>query len=192
MNREEMLSKLHSIRVASQPTVITYDMGLQYEYVTHVGHGEGFGNMGDWPAYRLEDLTEEKINIIKTKIQAKILTVADLGGTDLRLFYDYVFNVWRPDSCIPDICVFFENLLSVSLKPNGQLYIMCDACQWEPEAYFYSTYEELEEAFIDYYASDVEPWEDLEDDELEEWLHRIEDGLDTIPFVILRDEVDDE
>ena len=148
--------------------------------------------MGDWPAYRLEDLTEEKINIIKAKIQAKILTVEDLDGTDLRLFYDYVFNVWRPDSCIPDICDFFENLLSVSLNPNGQLYILCDACQWEPEAYFYSTYEELEEAFVDYYASDVEPWEDLEDEELEEWLRRTEDELDAIPFVVLREEEDNE
>ena len=54
MNRDELLKQLHNIRVAAQPTVITPDMGLRYEYVTSEGYGEGFGNMGDWPVYRLE------------------------------------------------------------------------------------------------------------------------------------------
>ena len=51
--------------------------------------------------------------------------------------------------------------------------------------------EELEEAFGDYYASDVEEWDDLEDSELEEWVRRIEEELNTIPFVVLREEEDE-
>ena len=37
MTREEMLDKLHKIRVGAQPTVATMDMGLEYEYVTSDG-----------------------------------------------------------------------------------------------------------------------------------------------------------
>lgn len=192
MTREETLKKLHSIRIGAQPTVITYDMGLQYEYVTPKGHGEGFGNMGAWPAFCLKNINHELLDDIKAKIQNHTLTVNDLCKSDLALFYNHVFDIPRPESCIPDICDFFENLLPVMLNPNGQLYVMCDACQWEPEAYFYSSYEELEEAFSDYYASDVEEWEYLDDEELEEWLRRTEEELDTIPFVILREEDHDE
>lgn len=192
MDRTEMLNMLHSIRVGAQPTVITYDMGLQYEYVTPEGHGEGFGNMGAWPTYCLNNINNVVFETIKHKIKDGVLTTDDLAGTDLLLFYNHVFDIPRPESCIPDICDFFENLLSVQLKSNGQLYVMCDACQWEPEAYFYSTYEELEEAFADYYASDVEEWECLDDEELDEWLHRAEEELDSIPFVILREEDHDE
>ena len=153
MKRDEMLNKLHSIRVGAQPTVITNDMGLQYEYVTKEGHGEGFGNMGAWPTYRLENISTEVLNRIKKKIQTRALVEEDLQGTDLYLFYRQVFDIPRPESYIPEINDFFENLLSVSLKSDGLLFIMCDACQWKPEAYFYSTYDELEQAFADCYVS---------------------------------------
>lgn len=192
MTREDILCKLHSIRIGARPTVITYDMGLQYEYVTPEGHGEGFGNMGAWPTYCLKNIPNGIFEVIKQKIKDGVLTLDDLAGTDLQLFYNHVFDIPRPESCIPDICDFFQRLLPVLLGPDGKLFVMCDACQWEPEAYFYSTYEELEETFADYYASDIEAWEDLDDEELEEWLHRTEDELDSIPFVVLREEEDDE
>ena len=85
MKRDEMLNKLHSIRVGAQPTVITNDMGLQYEYVTKEGHGEGFGNMGAWPTYRLENISTEVLNRIKKKIQTRALVEEDLQGTDLYI-----------------------------------------------------------------------------------------------------------
>ena len=191
MNRDEMLNKLHSIRTGAQPTVITNDMGLQYEYVTAEGHGEGFGNMGAWPAYRLEGITEDFLCGIKQKIANETLCEDDLAETDLYLFYRHVFDIPRPDSCIPEICDFFKSLLHVSSIRDNLLFVMCDACQWEPEAFFYGTYEELEEAFGDYYASDVEEWDDLEDSELEEWVQRVEEELNTIPFIILREEEDE-
>lgn len=191
MTREEMLNKLHSIRLGAQPTVITNDMGLQYEYVTKEGHGEGFGDMGDWPAYRLMNISAETLTYIQKQIRERTLKEEDLTGTDLYLFYRYVFDIPRPESCIPEICDFFEDLLSISLGDNGLIFVLCDARQWEPEAYFYSTYDELEEAFADYYVSYIEEWENLDDDELEEWVHRIE-GLGTIPFIILRHQEEEE
>ena len=86
--------------------VITNDMGLQYEYVTKEGHGEGFGDMGDWPAYRLENISVEILTHIQQKIQEQKLEEDDLIGTDLYLFHRYVFDIPRPESCIPEINSF--------------------------------------------------------------------------------------
>lgn len=188
MTREEMLNKLHSIRVGAQPTVITNDMGLQYEYVTKDGHGEGFGDMGDWPAYKITGVSNEKLESLKQKVRCNILTVADLENTDLILFYNKVFGVCRPEEYIPALCGFFENLISVVSVSENTLFALCDAHQLEPKVFFYSTYDELEKAFTNRYACCIEEWERLEDDELEVWLKRTENELDTIPFIILHDE----
>ena len=191
MTRDEMLSRLHSIRVGAQPTVITNDMGFQYEYVTKEGHGEGFGNMGDWPAYRLKNISSETLSYIQKQIREQTLKEEDLKGTDLHLFYRYVFDRPRPESCIPEICDFFGSLLSVSIEDKGSVFVLCDARQWKPEAFFYSTYDELEEEFADSYVSYIEEWDNLDDDELEEWVHRVEE-LNTISFIMLRAEEEEE
>ena len=78
MTREELLDKLHGIRIGAQPIVITNDMGLQYEYVTPKGYGTSFGNMGDWPAYRLQHISNEKLQMLQAKIRDRTLTVEDL------------------------------------------------------------------------------------------------------------------
>lgn len=188
MTRDEMLVKLHNIRIAAQPTVITYDMGLQYEYVTPEGHGEGFGNMGDWPVYKLKGITPKILEYVKLKLREGTLSIDDLGDTDLARFYDNTIGCGRPASCIPSICDFFRTIVSVKLGQDGILFALCDAGQWTPEAYFYSTYEELEEAFAAFYVTYIEEWCDMEDDDLKLWVERIEDELDSLPFVALRGE----
>lgn len=193
MTREEILNKLHGIKVGAQPTVITNDMGLQYEYVTSEGYGEGFGNMGAWPAFVLRRNPREKIESIQKKIQAGVLCEEDLDGTELRPFYDYVMGIWRPDSCVPAICELFSDLVSLSPNDSGEIYVICDVCQWEPEAFFFLTYEEMEEAFEELYASDIyQTWDELEDDELEAWLKRVDTELSSIPLMSITEELPDE
>ena len=51
MPRKEMIEYLKTIDVRAKPTIITDDMGLQYDYVTAEGAGTGFGGMGDWPVH---------------------------------------------------------------------------------------------------------------------------------------------
>ena len=132
MTREEMLDKLHKIRVGAQPTVATMDMGLEYEYVTPDGYGDCFGGMGDWPVYRLENISEQSFQKIKTKLKDKTLMLADLEGTDLFQFYNHVFRVNRPEEYIRKPLEFFKELESISFIENGICYALCDALDWEP------------------------------------------------------------
>ena len=188
MTRDEMLTRLSGIRIAAQPTVITYDMGLQYEYVTPEGHGEGFGNMGEWPVYRLQGVSIELMKHVQLKVREGTLSVEDLGDTDLRCFYDNVIGSGRPASCIPTICDFFETILSIDQLHEDTLFVLCDAGQWKPSAYFFGTYEDLENAFVDNYVTYIEKWSDMKNEDLELWLERTENELDSIPFVILYNE----
>ena len=187
MTREELLDKLHGIRIGAQPIVITNDMGLQYEYVTPKGYGTGFGNMGDWPAYRLQHISNEKLQMLQEKIRNRTLTVADLEDTDLTRFYGYVFAANRPGNSIPDLCDFMAGLLTIESTNDGILYALCDAGQWDPEVHFFATYEDLESAFEKEYANLPEEWESFSSNELADFWDRIRQELDCIPFVILDD-----
>ena len=188
MTREEMLDKLHKIRLGAQATVATMDMGLQYEYVTSEGYGESFGGMGEWPAYRLEGTSLSKFEIIKAKIRDKTLTLFDLENTDFKLFYNHVFCVDRPEEYIPAISDFFEGLQSVLLSQEGTIYALCDSLQWKPTAYFFGTYNELETEFLIQYVYDIEEWENLEDEDLKNWIERLEHELNSIPFITFHEE----
>lgn len=58
--------------------------------------------------------------------------------------------------------------------------------------YFFETYDEMEEAFVNYYVTYVKEWENFTDDELTEWLERIQDELDGIPCISFTDEEENE
>lgn len=181
MTREEMLVELHNINIGAQPVVATFDMGLEYEYVTPEGHGESFGNMGDWPAYEFKNLTKDALIAIQAKIKNASLTVSDLEGTEFAAFYKYVFSVERPESYVPTVSDFFKDLMKISLDSEGSLYALCDARDWQPSVAFFSTYVELEDAFAYDYISYIEEWEELSDDELADWIFRIDTEFGSIP-----------
>lgn len=56
MTRNEMLRVLKNVEFCAIPTVATFDMGLQYDYVTSNGAGTGFGGMGSWPIYEISSV----------------------------------------------------------------------------------------------------------------------------------------
>lgn len=183
MTREEMLNKLHSINIGAQATVATMDMGLEYEYVTKEGWGENVGCMGDWPAYVLHGISDDLFAAIKDKIQKNTLLADDFSGTDLEKFYNYVFSVERFSDYVPSLCEFFEGITQIESLTNGSLYVLCDARQWEPEAQFFSSYDMLAEAFIDQYNYGIQEWEELDDDELADWVEKIDEELSGISLI---------
>ena len=90
MNREEMLKELKTIDLRAIPTVVTMDMGLQYDYATSEGAGTGFGGMGDWPAHMFNPIQNEQWHMIRKAIKENALAVSDLKGTGLD---DFLGNV---------------------------------------------------------------------------------------------------
>ena len=188
MCREEILEKLRNIRVGAQPTCITMDMGLQYEYVTPEGYGEGLGNMGEWPVYVIQNITEDFLCSIQKRIAAKELSLEDLEGTDLGKLCNAITEIPRLPGYEFNVCEFLKDLCHIAKVTDNTLYVLCDAGQWEPEVHFFETYDEMEEAFVNYYVTYVNEWESFTDDEITEWLERIQDELDGIPCISFTDE----
>ncbi len=173
MTREEKLALLHSISFGAWPTVATMDMGLQYEYVTPEGYGCEFGAFGSWPAHKIYDVSAEAFERIKNKLRSGSLQKEDLEGTGLLRFYENVYSPFRPDS-VPTVSELFKELLHVNIN-DDVVYALCDPLSWSPEAYFYSSYDEMAAAFIDRYQSYTEKWDDLDDEQLDNWIDSLEE-----------------
>ena len=101
MNREEMLKELKTIDLRAIPTVVTMDMGLQYDYATSEGAGTGFGGMGDWPAHMFNPIQNEQWHMIRKAIKENALAVSDLKGTGLDDFLGNVKTISDEDKIIP-------------------------------------------------------------------------------------------
>lgn len=186
MDRNELLNKLHSIKIGAQPTAMTMDMGLEYEYVTGEGFGASLGNMGEWPVYKLENIQYSDVEIIKEKLNEG-LTVEHIKDTSFGVFAKYIFEEKRPD--IKDEVEFlFEGVSSIKSVENNALYALCDLDQWSPKISFFESEDELEQAFCNEYIYDIQEWETLTDEELEEWVDHIEEELGGLDIYLIGEE----
>lgn len=92
--------------------------------------------------------------------------------------FSYLFiqaNFSDEGHSIPSLSAFFEGLLSITEVPENTLYVLCDARAWEPEAEFFSAYDEMAEALLGRFDSYSTDWEELDDGELESWVDMVED-----------------
>ena len=64
-----MLKKLKSIKRTAYQTVMTYDMGLQFDIMDSTGAETNLGNTGAWPLWKFKRLSQEAIDFIATKIK---------------------------------------------------------------------------------------------------------------------------
>lgn len=180
MNREEMLKELKDIDLRAVPTVATMDMGLQYDYATSEGAGTGFGGMGDWPAYMFNSIAKEQWLKIRKAIKENTLAVSDLKGTGLDDFLGNVKTISDKDKVIPSEVL--EGLLTLPEDHADAFFCMFDAGQWydkyadKPE--FFTSENELKEAFIKQYVDDLTRWEEMDDEELTDWYNRLHDEME--------------
>ena len=180
MNREEMLKELKTIDLRAIPTVVTMDMGLQYDYATSEGAGAGFGGMGDWPAHMFNPIQNEQWHMIRKAIKENALAVSDLKGTGLDDFLGNVKTISDEDKIIPSKVL--EELLTLPEDHADAFFCMFDAGLWydkyadKPE--FFTSEKELKEAFIKRYVDDLARWEEMDDEELMDWYNRLHDEME--------------
>ena len=189
MTRDELLKKLAMTNFCAVPTVQTMDMGLEFDFVDNIGAGTSFGSIGSWPLLKLEGMSSEKLTSIKDKLAAGTLEQSDIAGTDLWLLYnDCTFS--RATS----VAEFLVDLANVHELSEQYLWCFCDTTSGNPEARFFETKDELIGYFQENYCYDVQEWDSFDDDELEEWLGRIndKDDLGELRFCSYEDEVEDD
>ncbi len=136
MTREEMLEKLQFISFGAEATEATIDMGLQYDYVCPEGAGTSFGLIGDRPAHYIRPIDKDTLNIIRTKISTESLEIDDFADTDLKAFYDYVFQVDRFEES--SLSKVFAGLNKLPNDYGGELFCLCDARSWDVSMRFFT------------------------------------------------------
>ncbi len=192
MIREELIQKLSQVSFCAIPTVQTEDMGLEYDYITPKGAGSSFGNIGDWPAYKLRKIPDDQWKKIKEKVEQKSLTEADLSGTelgklvdDLHSIYGDLYARFYPD--LPDLLAGIKKLPD---ELPDFYYCRIDCGSWGDKPDFYIDRKSFLEDFEVHYCSYITEWNEMSDEELQDWLDRTADDLDDFPFQIFDEEED--
>lgn len=179
MSREEMINLLRKIDVCARPTIATEDMGLQYDYATSEGAGTGFGGMGDWPVHLFNPIKPEEWSQIRSAIQRGSLSEQNLKGTELMAFYDGIHTL-QPIV----LSELFKGLLTLPDSLTQSFYCLYDRGKWYDRLdnpRFFLSEQEVKEAFKREYVFDITPWETMTDDELEEWVDRVQTEMSEFP-----------
>lgn len=173
MTRDELLQELAKTKFCAVPTVQTMDMGIEFDFVDEHGTGTVFGAFGEWPLWRLRSIPGDTLANIQAKLKEGSLVAEDIAGTDLQLLYEECSR-FQEVSVIDFLCGL-SNIKSISDK---YFWCLCDARCHGPEAQFFQTKEELFDCFQRDYCSGVDAWDSFDDEELENWLARIQDVND--------------
>ena len=192
MTRDELLKSLSEVEFCAVPTLMTEDMGLEYDYITPKGAGSSFGNIGDWPAFKLCKIDDQKWKNIKEQVANHSLTDSDLEGTELgrlveslRYFYGDLYTKYYPD-----LSTLFAGVLSLPDQLPEYYYCRMDCRSWGDIPDFFSDKKSFLEFFEASYCSDITEWNDMTDAELQMWLDRTEEDLDCFPFQMFEEDED--
>lgn len=186
MTKDEMLRILKKVEFCAIPTVITMDMGLQYDYVTPEGAGTGFGGMGRWPVYQLSGIEKSRWKEIRTKLSNKTLETLDLQGTDLDNFVESMFNEYYGTQFREiELNEMLVGLLSLPDESPTFFYAIFDMGDIGHEGHipeFYDSKEKMLSEFQAYYCSDVDAWESMDEETLRSWIDRLDSNFDEFPM----------
>lgn len=186
LNREELIHKLQKVSFCAVPTVATFDMGLQYDWIGPNGAGTGLGNILSWPAYRIRTIHAQRWQEIQKKIRMKDLKIDDLKDTDLlELAKTFVAAYNIHYDCLADL---FIDLADFPDHLDCDFFCLFDDVSWACQPEFYASKDELLSRFEDKYCGGEVAWEEMGIEELKEWLDRSEDDLSHFPFNILYDD----
>lgn len=186
--KNELIHELHKVKFCSVPTVGTFDMGLQYDFISSEGAGTGLGNMLSWPAYKIRRIEDHKWQDIQSKIKDSSLQFEDLVNTDLSSLAE-VFN----DSVNIEYDSFADLFADLTHFPNHlseDFYCLFDDVSWDCEPEFFASESEVQDRFKDKYCGGQIAWENMGLDELEDWLSRSQDDLSEFPYNTFYDEIE--
>ena len=190
MTRENMIAELSKKIVRATPTVYTYDMGLQFDFVTPEGVGTCLGSVGEWPIIFLKGIEKERWLEIRKKIEEGLVNIEDFQDTSLEPFANAVENFSQGyDGKLAET---FKELRELPEELPETFYCLYDIKGWEPCPLFYTSLEDLLKAFRAEYCGGPIAWEDLSDDEIKEWYDRIEDDLSGVARISFGFSDDDE
>lgn len=163
MNRNEMLTILHSLKLGVELTALTTEEALECTYVTPRGLFYEWRALLDWPYYKLKNIDCGELAEIQARVRKQALRFEDLENTELKNLY---FSEMGED--LDSLNIFFKTIDNIYLCDSGNLYVSVV----DGVAYFFETYSGFARAFEEHLVLNT-LWEDMSDDELTEWVERV-------------------
>ena len=182
-----MLKKLHSIKPGVELTILPSEGALECEYVSKNGCTYEWIGMYDWPIARLSNIFPDYLEAIKKKLQAGTLTFGDIDGTPIHALIDKYLSDYsdEDDKNYTDAGVLrslLGSLKNITLSRDGELYAIFDTYATHPCFEFFTDYETMCVYFCEDYKGTNCSWEAMSDDDLEQWLERLENEFQGVPF----------
>lgn len=182
--KNELICELRKVKFCCVPTVQTFDMGLQYDYICPNGAGTGIGNMLTWPVYKIKNIEDSRWQHILRRIKESTLGIEDLVDTDLSVLASVFVDSDNIEFKL--LADLFTDLVCFPNHLTGDFYCLFDDVPWDCVPEFFITEEELLDRFENKYCGGQMAWEDMQTDELEIWLSRSKDDLSEFPYNTLR------
>ena len=142
-------------------------MAHQYDYIIPQSAGTGFGGMSRWSLWRFSTVEKTKRHFIVAHIEDNNLSVRDLAGPEFKIFVD---NEALLGEDTVDCVRFFTGLLD--LKWTGlNFFCLYDNRMWYNAHPSIPIFKAIEKEILfelgNQYCSDVVPWKDMTDKEIE-------------------------
>ena len=185
MQREEMLVRLKRQKFCVIPTVFTYDMGVQYDYVNNEGCGTGIADFSSWPIFMFRSFNKKQWETLQIHAESKMLSWNDLDQSEISAIFSALDKSAYDENDI--LSILLEDLLRQPNIPEGTpIYVLFEPSDWshgfgEPPAY-YQSIDDLAKEFENRFVTNYTAWEDLDDEEMETWFHRLDSDFDDIPY----------
>lgn len=178
MTKTEKLEKLRGIKPTAFPTVMTYDMGLQFDTYTSKGIGNHLGEISSWPLWKIKRLSQDSLETIQEKINKKSLTPEDFRNTG---FYQLASELLKNKNA--DLNTVFENIKNFPATEDSKyLYVFADTeSAFLEEVLFFGTENEITQEFFERFPV-FTSWEDLEESELDDCLEELRERGEGLVF----------
>ncbi len=172
--RQELLMRLHKLPFCMYLTALTSECCLEVNIVSSRGTSDSWMGYDEFEfcAYCLKGLSKNKVALIKEHIMSKSLFPSDLNRTQLRKILPETNNK-------TELSELFANFLQLPDEKIEALY--CYKNLETGKIYVSDTLEGLSDILNDQYPVDT-LWEDLDDEQLKEYLKEYGDNECEIPF----------
>ncbi len=179
MKREELLEKLHEVTFAAFLTDLVTEECIEAITMTASGTNCRWMGYDEWKVYEIRPCGSGTWTEIREKIRDGVLTASDLKGTDLG-------RVLK-DAADVDCSRFFSGLLDLPGECPEVLYCYC-ASEEEPLSFF-TDQEQLGRALAEVFSEVDTTWEEMETEDLQDWLDQYEEEGEEIPCLSFDDDV---
>jgi hypothetical protein len=192
MDREEMLETLKSIKGTLLANYGCYDTGIEFYQLTSTG-GAFVRGPGSWPIngpfdYSIQDREIGKL-LLEIEYEGDELDEESLEEMIEEHEHDplpkkMIKRILQMDGALP---FSLMQLAAADCAPGRKYFIysgdVSEATAWETE-------EEAIRAFLEEYSGDGQPWDEMDDDELEEYVDYLDDIEYPLDFEILMEGVE--